>query len=84
MAKFVRPADSVYLNFKNTFKANLNDYLDLLTGFDIVKFDDKVIHSGKNESMQDVIIRNHGQEAVSMIKYLMSFDTIEWEQGEQK
>ena len=43
--------------FFKTFNKNLDDYLNVFTGFDIVKFDIEVIKTPENISMKDYILK---------------------------
>jgi hypothetical protein len=38
--------------FKETFKANLKDFMDPVNGFDVVKFDTDVLKNDSNEFLK--------------------------------
>ena len=55
--------------FKETFGLNLKDFMDALTGFDIVKFD-AVIECPDDVSLENYL-KEISEEACSMIKDLL-------------
>ena len=52
------------------FHFALHNYMDYLTGFDIVKFDD-AIHTPDGVSTSDHIEKHYGAEATALIKRLI-------------
>jgi hypothetical protein len=63
--------------FAETFKTPLRFFYDinsdygLITGFDVLKFDNDVIQAKKNENVADAVKRQYGEEAVKMIELLI-------------
>jgi hypothetical protein len=63
--------------FAETFKTPLRFFYDinsnygLLTGFDVLKFDNDVIQAAKNENVADAVRRLYGKEAVKMLELLI-------------
>ncbi len=57
--------------FKQVFGVALHPYMNLITGFDIVKFDDEVVKPPDGTSSKQAIEQRWGQEAVELIKELM-------------
>ena len=53
--------------FYNSFGVSLDNFFDLITGFDIAKFDKEIIKSADNESVKDKVLRKYGQGAVDVI-----------------
>jgi hypothetical protein len=62
--------------FKNYFNLNLLDYIDLISGFDIVGFDEK-IHPPDGASLQEHLIENYGADAERMIFSLIDGEDTE-------
>ena len=58
--------------FAEIFGIHLKPFWDNITGFDIVKFDEHIIQSPDDLSMEDVIKKEYGNEAVTLIKDLLS------------
>ena len=58
--------------FKRLFNRKLHDFMDIRTGFDIVKFDE-TIGTPDDVSMQAFVLENYGQDAVDLIKKLISY-----------
>lgn len=56
--------------FFSTFNVPLSKYMDLLTGFDIIKFDDEVVKPPDGKSMEETILSTYGQKAVELIESL--------------
>jgi hypothetical protein len=56
--------------FKRTFNLPLKNYIDLITGFDIVKFDED-IKTPDGISTKDFISKTYGEEAVKLIQSLI-------------
>lgn len=56
--------------FAAIFGVALSNYWSNLTGFDVVRFDEKVIHSG-DRSMSEVIEEKYGKAAADMIEALL-------------
>jgi hypothetical protein len=58
------------MRFRQLFGVNLNDYWDgVLLGFDIVRFDSRIVKSG-NGCMLDVIKNKWGDEAAQLVDNL--------------
>lgn len=58
--------------FYCTFKVSLHNYFDIITGFEITKFEDEVIKSAPNISMKDAVLSEYGQEGVDIIVKLIA------------
>jgi len=58
--------------FRQIFNTPLEDYFDLITGFDIVDFDEKHIKSINDESMEAVVLAAYGERGVDMIRLLLA------------
>jgi len=58
------------LVFKRLFNRNLKDYMDSITGFDIIKFDED-IETPDGISTHDFILKTYGQEAVDLVHSLI-------------
>jgi hypothetical protein len=58
--------------FAATFGRPLKPYLDARTGFDVIKFDEELIKPPDGQSCEDVVREQHGEDAVTMIKSLIS------------
>ena len=58
--------------FYATFGRSLKNYLDVRFGFDCIKFDEELIKPPDGQSCEDVVREKHGEEAVAMIKSLIS------------
>lgn len=56
--------------FQEIFGVSLVRWMDTVTGFDIIKFDDQVIKSG-DKQMAQVVKDKYGQEAVDLIMTLI-------------
>jgi hypothetical protein len=56
--------------FRDIFHTSLNQYLDSITGFDSIKFDEEFLKSG-NKSMVSVLKKKYGQESVLLIEKLI-------------
>lgn len=59
------------LQFSSIFHKNLADFWNIVTGFDIVKFDEKVIKPPDGTSTRDQILKDYGEEAVKVIDGLI-------------
>jgi hypothetical protein len=57
--------------FKSTFGMPLKNYMDLITGFDIVKFDEEIVKPPDGTSCQQAVKERWGEPAVKLIKSLM-------------
>lgn len=57
--------------FKAYFGVPLRLFMNSITGFDVIAFDDQVIKAGDNESTADAVRRLHGEEAVELIRNLI-------------
>jgi hypothetical protein len=56
--------------FQRIFGVSLTSYLNKITGFDIIKFDE-FVRPKKNESTADALRRRWGQEAVNLVRALI-------------
>ena len=56
--------------FKSTFGVPLKAYMDLITGFDVVKFDEEVVKPPDGVSSEQVVEERWGKPAVELIKSL--------------
>ncbi len=59
------------LEFRKVFGIPLKPYMDIRTGFDIIKFDDEFIKSGSG-CMRDAIQAKYGDAGVKLIKDLIA------------
>ena len=66
-----RKHDQYHKSFFRIFGIRLSRFFNLITGFDIVKFDDEVLHSQDGESSKDVVQREYGNEGVKIIMSLI-------------
>jgi len=57
--------------FQRVFGRRLKPYFDMLTGFDVIKFDDKIVKPGKTESTAQAVARQWGDDAVALIRALI-------------
>ena len=57
--------------FKATFGISMWPYMDMVTGFDVVKFDEEFIKPGDNESTNAAIVHKYGREAANLIMKLI-------------
>ena len=57
-------------SFRNLFGINLHDYMDYVTGFDIVKFDDW-LGTPENVSTKDYLEQKYGKIGVDLIRTLI-------------
>ena len=68
--------DNIFKTHKHTagfwmyFKLRLNDYIEPLTGFDIIKFDDD-IKTPDGKSTHDWIVEHYGKEANALVEKLL-------------
>jgi len=60
--------------FRRTFSRSLHDFFDLRTGFDLIAFDDKVIHSEDGVSVAEAIERDYGAKALILIKEVIRYN----------
>ena len=58
--------------FHATFGANLGSYIDMICGFDIVRFDDEVIKPPDGTSTRDAILAQYGEDAVKLVETLIA------------
>ena len=67
-----RAAASIALadRFRQIFGVPLKKYYDIRFGLKIVELDDDVVKSGP-ESMRNTVLKNYGEEAVSIIEALI-------------
>lgn len=56
--------------FRRTFGIRLHDYMDYVTGFDLIRFDAEFLRS-EDRSMAEALRERHGDEAVDLIKALI-------------
>ena len=57
--------------FKQTFGVELRPYFDLVTGFDVIKFDDEFIKSGDG-ACSEKVKTDYGAGAVRLIEALIA------------
>jgi hypothetical protein len=55
--------------FQQIFGVRLKPYYDLLTGFDIIKFDE-LIKPGEDDSLEQAVRERFGDRAVELVKAL--------------
>jgi len=60
-----------HIFFYNTFNRKLSEFMEFMTGFDIVAFDD-YLKVPDGVSLKDYIREKHGDDAVTMIEALIS------------
>ena len=65
-AKYKKHAEE----FRHVFGVGLKPYFDLVTGFDVIKFDQEFIRPPDGTSTANVIKARYGPEAVDLIKKL--------------
>jgi hypothetical protein len=58
-------------DFQNIFGTPLKPYWDNITGFDIVRFDEKLIKSPNGKSISDVVLERYGKDAVELVEALL-------------
>lgn len=63
-------ADKYHKIFRQTFGVQLMNYFSFITGFDIIKFDEKFLKTPDGISMGEYIREKYGEEAVDLIKNL--------------
>ena len=61
-------------DFHRIFHVGLGRYWNNITGFDIVEFDDRIVHSGEGH-MSDTVVEKWGEEGRILI--LQALDEIE-------
>ena len=59
--------------FQNIFHCLLQGFMNLITGFDIIDFDERVVKSG-DKCMRDAILEKYGEEAVALIEALITIE----------
>ena len=57
--------------FAGLFKRNIKEFVDPVTGFDLIKFDDEVACCLEGESTAEAIDRQFGEEAVRFVMSLI-------------
>lgn len=57
--------------FQLTFGISLGKFWDVITGFDVVKFDEEVIKPPDGVSTRDQILKDYGEAAVEIIEGLI-------------
>lgn len=60
-----------YPEFKKIFGANLFSYVDLRTGFDIVRFDEEYLKVPAGQSTREFILLNYNQRAADLVRELI-------------
>lgn len=63
--------DKYYAQFKQIFGISILTFLDLFTGFDIVRFDEKFLQTPDGQSTADCLLERYGQEAHNLISNLI-------------
>jgi len=58
--------------FAEIFGIHLRVFWDNITGFDIIKFDDHIIQTPNDLSMEEYITQEWGEEAANLIKFLIN------------
>jgi len=71
LAQNAAKCSRLYERFGQIFCRSLADFWDNLTGFDVVVFD-RFIGPGENESTADAVKRKYGEEALALVKGLIS------------
>lgn len=61
-----------YAEFKKLFGINMHGYWDILTGFDVVKFDEEFLKVPDGISTSQFLIDHYGTDAESFIRGLLS------------
>jgi len=61
--------------FQRIFHFRLRPFVDLVTGFDIIRFDDEVVKSGTRQ-MEAVIRKDYGQAGVDLVKALLKVQVV--------
>lgn len=57
--------------FYSIFTRKLEDFFDLTTGFDLVRFDVVVVQAPVNKSIKAVLTEKYGIEAIKLINSLL-------------
>jgi len=57
--------------FYNMFHHKLHDFMDYVTGFDIIRFDEKIIKPPNGVSTKEAIQQQYGLQAVELIQNLL-------------
>jgi len=73
--------------FNGFFHLNLFDYVDILTGFNLIKFDHTLFAKHPNYdtmSMKDLLIKEYGQEATDFVSYLRNIKINPYKDGTTK
>ena len=58
-------------SFHRVFKTQLSNYFNVITGFDICSFDEKVIKPENGESTRERIKKTYGTQGVKIIENLL-------------
>jgi hypothetical protein len=67
-----RKAVSKYsTKFRQFFGANLGNYLHLINGFEVIKFDSQIIQPPDGVSTKDVVAERFGSDAVELVLELI-------------
>jgi len=67
-----KPTEKQVFNFRELFNVSVFTFWDM-TGFDLIKFDNEFIRSGKG-SMEETVQKRYGEEAVKLVKELISIN----------
>uniref|UniRef100_A0A6M3KK05 Uncharacterized protein n=2 Tax=viral metagenome TaxID=1070528 RepID=A0A6M3KK05_9ZZZZ len=57
--------------FQLTFHRGLGDFWDIITGFDVIKFDEEVIKPPDGTSTRDQILKDYGEDTVKLVEGLI-------------
>lgn len=68
---FKRPSKEQYDKFRVFFNMNLGNYWNIVTGFNIIKFDEDLNHSHKEGSLKDYLKEKFGEPAMNLIQELL-------------
>ena len=78
LAEIVAPNKKLFLGEERTFQrifgTHIKPYINLVTGFDLVKFDEEVVKSG-TRSMEEVLRERYGEDSIHVIKRLIGAST---------
>ncbi|MFH1546968.1 MAG: hypothetical protein ABIC57_00605 [bacterium] len=59
-------------DFERIFSIRFMSYFNMLTGFDIVKFDEQFLCTPDGQSAKDIVTIKYGQEGLTVIEKLLS------------
>ena len=54
------------------FHRSLQDFMNLITGFDIIKFDDEIIKPDDDQSTSERVLLDYGQRGLDLVNKLLS------------